>query len=106
MGESNFFYVYEHKEMITNTPSRDELKKKLREKIRGKRSSSAPAVSTMRQDPQTAMLSMGVDDLFLLQHSNDIIKNPHKVLESVKSHMRTTNVAPTNESDDEESPPQ
>jgi uncharacterized membrane protein len=69
-------------------PTREELKQKLRQKINEKRSSSPSDLQRARQarsDPQTAMLSMGIDNALLLEQSKTIAKNPTKALKDVRA---------------------
>ena len=79
---------------MDSKPSREELKKKLREKINGKRNPNEAAKS-IKKDPQTAMLSMGIDDPNILKNAQSIVENPHSALEKISSILK----------DDEEAPP-
>jgi len=65
-------------------PSREELRRRLREKISGKRSTA----STSRQakvDPQTTLLGMGIDDPGILNLANTLVKNPQTALKDLKT---------------------
>tara|TARA_B110000008_G_C16655381_1_gene438501 strand:+ start:115 stop:453 length:339 start_codon:yes stop_codon:yes gene_type:complete len=109
--------------MTSNSQSREELRKKLRDKIKNKRNggdSSANMARTMKKDPQTALMSLGIDDPNILNSANDIVKNPHKLLDELKQELKenieqtkheTANMDKSNDvannvdSDDEELPP-
>lgn len=80
---------------MDSKPSREELKKRLREKISGKRTNSETP-KNIKKDPQTAMLSMGIDDLNVLKNAQSIIKNPQSALKNISSILKD---------DDEEAPP-
>jgi hypothetical protein len=75
-------------------PSREELKKRLREKINGKRSNSE-ITQNAKKDPQTTMLSMGIDDPYLLKNAQSIIKNPYSAIKNISDILK----------DEEEEPP-
>lgn len=65
-------------------PSREELRRKLREKISGKRSTT----STPKQakvDPQTTLLGMGIDDPGILNMANTLMRNPKTALKDLKT---------------------
>ena len=105
--------------MTSNTQSRDELRKKLRDKIKNKRNggdSSANMARNIKKDPQTALMSLGIDDPNILNSANDIVKNPHKLLDGLKQELKenieqtkheTANMDKSKDvdSDDEELPP-
>ena len=74
--------------------SREELKRRLREKINGKKTNNETP-KNIKKDPQTAMLSMGIDDPSVLKNAQSIIKNPHSALKNISSILK----------DDEEAPP-
>ena len=76
-------------------PSREELRKKLREKIQGKKDSNTSS-KNIKKDPQTAMLNMGIDDPELLKMAPSILKNPQAALNNLKNLKNE---------DDEEAPP-
>ena len=74
--------------------SRDELRKKLRAKMKDKRSGKSSMESlgkNLKSDPMSALLSMGVDDVDLLNDSKKIVKNPESYLKSVRSEKRFVN---------------
>ena len=83
--------------------TRDELRKKLRDKIRGKRTdtSSTNVAAQMKTDPQTALLQMGIDDPAMLSMASSAVKRPEAFLEQLKKRMSITE----EEEDDEEAPP-
>ena len=78
-------------------PSRDELKRRLRDKINGKKTGN-DTKNNIKKDPQTAMLSMGIDDLEILKMAPSILKNPQSALNNLKT------LAVQNK-DEEEAPP-
>lgn len=64
---------------------RDELKRKLRDKIKSKRNdSTVDMAKAVRNDPQTAFLRMGLDDPQLLMQAQEIVKNPSSILSKLK----------------------
>lgn len=77
-----------------------ELLKKLRERTRR---GSAPGDSThdlaqrMRNDPQGALMSMGIDDPELLKMATSALKNPEGAIRDLKSRLAQV--------DDEAPPP-
>ena len=77
---------------MDSKPSREELKKKLREKINGKKNNEL--AKNIKNDPQTAMLSMGIDDPEILKNAKSIVKNPMSALKNISSMVG-----------DEEAPP-
>lgn len=102
---------------MEDPPSREELRRRLRAKINGKRSTTDMARS-IKKDPQTALMSMGVDDADILSHAKEIAKNPHQTLHQLKSTLKeleegdaraSTHAAaeaiPAADSDDDEAPP-
>lgn len=65
-------------------PTRDELRQRLRDKIRGKRAEEDTSLrAALRKDPQTALLSMGIDDLDVIRNADAIVTDPHAFLKSV-----------------------
>ena len=71
---------------MTDKPDREALRQRLREKIRGKRSgeSDTAALSTrLREDPVTAMLSMGLDDPELLGQAKSLVAHPEAFLSKI-----------------------
>ena len=91
---------------------RDELKKKLREKIKGKREGndqSNKQQHQLKKDPQTALMSMGIDDLSVLKNAKAIVKNPKQFLhdtisENINNQSQTNNIK--DDEDNEEMPPE
>lgn len=84
-------------------PTREELLQRLKNKRRVLRdNTSAPqsVAQTMRKDPMTAMLAMGVDDPALLRNAKTIVKNPNAFLKEVVDES-----PPADEDADEEPPP-
>ena len=103
---------------MPNAPSteREELRRKLRDKIKGKRSAAASSgpqlAQRMREDATTTMLSMGFDDPELLKQASAMFKNPQRTLKELSSQLSSTETdQPVHhssthiESDDEEAPP-
>lgn len=73
-------------------PDREELRRRLREKIAGKRKSDnvQQLAQKLKSDPQTAFLSMGIDDKDLLSKAQSITKNPHKALKDLANLSNDT----------------
>ena len=66
--------------------SRDELRKELRQKIKNKRNPSNTAQSiakNVKQDPQTALMSMGIDDADILNNAKMMLKDPKTMLKTL-----------------------
>lgn len=84
--------------------SKEELRQKLRAKIRGKRSATTiPTTSEqLKADPAGALLRMGIDDPTVLAQASELVNNPHTMLNKLKSQLSQTTC---NDSDDEEAPP-
>ena len=94
----------------TVTQEREALRRKLRDKIRGKRGSTGPQLARrMKDDPTTTMLSLGVDDPSLLEHAKMIVRNPEAALRVLTTELascaRRTHPLVPNTRDDEEAPP-
>ena len=93
---------------------RDALRKKLRDKISGKRkpqNTIQQLAHQMKRDPQTALLSMGIDNTDILSNANSITKNPESVLQKILN-TSSTKLQETNSNDNmsliediEEAPP-
>ena len=83
--------------------NREELRKRLREKINGKRNNnvSQDLAKNIKKDPQTAFLSMGIDDKSILEQSKHIVNNPEMFLKQAKKELSDLQ---TNE-DTEDLPP-
>lgn len=64
-------------------PSREELKRRLREKINGKRSDPL-SKTALKKDPTTTLMNMGIDDPEVLKMAPSIVKNPHALLNNLK----------------------
>lgn len=86
---------------------RDELRKKLKEKIRdkrnGKNSSNENIHDKLKKDPQSALMSMGIDDVDMLNDAKSIMKNPHSFLQKTIQKQKD---ADKTEKDDEGLPPE
>ena len=73
--------------------SREELRKKLRNKIRGMRDNSRNELQTnMKRDPQTTMMSLGVDDPNILNNAKSIVKNPNQFIQGLTNSLQEMNV--------------
>lgn len=78
---------------MTEKLSREELKKKLREKINGKRFNN-DTTKNIKRDPQTAMLSMGIDNPEVLKSAHSIVKNPHSALKNLSDMLKNEEESP------------
>ena len=89
---------------------REEKRKALRAKIRGKRDqrsgSALPSVPSL-SDPTSALLSLGVDDPSILSNANDIVAAAKSIASSGRLPEDTEEAPPPplDESDDEAPPP-
>lgn len=91
--------------MSSESSRHDELKKKLRAKIKGKRGGNfiTETSASLKKDPQTALMSLGVDDMDVLMNAKKIVQNPLSYLhEQVEKESR----ASKKEEDDEGLPPE
>lgn len=76
--------------MNLERPSRDELRKRLKEKIRGKRSNNhtGPQLAQrLQDDPATALMSMGIDDASVLNNAKEIIQMSKSMLNNSTKKM-------------------
>ena len=69
----------------TEPVDRDELRRKLRERIHNRRNGCGEKpgpqlAQRLKDDPQTAMLQMGIDDPTILGRAKNIVDNPHTFL--------------------------
>ena len=89
--------------------TREELRRKLRNRIKEKRnlSSSDDRVKQMKEDPKSTLLSLGVDDPELLKNADSLLKNPIAALQTLTQKVKEmqTQAKSEHESDDEELPP-
>lgn len=70
--------------------SRDELRRELRKKIKDKRNPSNSTQSlakNVKQDPQTALMSMGVDDPDILNNAKVLLKDPKSMLKTLTDQL-------------------
>ena len=70
--------------------SREELRKELRQKIKDKRNPSNSTQSlakNVKQDPQTALMSMGVDDPDILNNAKMLLKDPKGMLKNLTDQL-------------------
>ena len=84
--------------------SREELRRRLRAKIKGKRDPQAQSdpralQQELRADPAGSLLRLGVDDVDILKSAESIVREPHKLLSALKAE-------PSDAADDEELPPE
>ena len=86
---------------------KNELRKKLREKIKDKRNGNNSSIENIsnkfKKDPQSALMSMGVDDVDMLNDAKSIMKNPHSFLQKTIQKQKD---ADKTEKDDEGLPPE
>ena len=68
-------------------PSREELKKRLRDKINGKKTDSVNT-KNIKKDPQTTLLNMGIDNPEIIKLAPGILKNPHSALSNLKGILK------------------
>ena len=89
----------ENKDAQSSQPTREELRAKLRAKIRGAR--EQPAVrSTLPIDATGTLMRMGIDDVDILRQVKDT-KDPRQLLQMANLMEISADV----DSDDEEAPP-
>ena len=84
--------------------SREELKKKLREQIKGARNNNSRCILSqqLKKDPQSTLMSLGIDDANILKNAKDIVKNPQSYLQNIKAENREKHT----DEDDEDVPPE
>jgi hypothetical protein len=87
--------------------SKEELRKRLREKIKQKRhgGNNETLRESMLKDPQTTMMRMGIDDVNILQNANNILKNPNEILKTLTEAQDTDKQKVIEDSDEEDLPP-
>lgn len=64
-------------------PSREELKLRLQQKIKDKRSGQVNK-KQVKVDPQTTLLGLGIEDPEILKMANVLVKNPQEALKNLK----------------------
>ena len=64
-------------------PSREELKLRLQQKIKDKRSGQVNK-KQVKADPQTTLLGLGIEDPEILKMANVLVKNPQEALKNLK----------------------
>jgi hypothetical protein len=69
--------------------SREELRRELRQKIKEKRNpNSAQSIAkSVKDDPQTALMSMGVDDPDILSQAKSIFRDPKQMLRNLTEQL-------------------
>lgn len=85
----------------TPAEKRIRLKKLLREKTQRNKSCPSVTRNTLLSDPQTALLSMGVDDKCILDNAKMLVKSAKSLANSKqlpKSHKTDKNTAKKSES--------
>ena len=89
------------------TDTREDLKKKLRAKIRQKRNGSdiENLSKKLTSDPVGTFLSMGIDDVDTLNNSKSIVKDPQSFLKSAKDTIEKNSRKEVVDESDEEAPP-
>ena len=97
--------------MNNSDETREELRKRLREKIKAKKdptnaSANLSLAKKMKDDPQSALLSLGIDNADILNNAQSLMKNPKATLQSLKKAIETQNVKSVESDDDEELPPE
>ena len=90
---------------MDDTSKREDLRRKLREKIKGKRSGPDASLSNrMKSDPASTMLAMGLDDPELLKNAKDIVRDPQSFLKTALGRVSAENTECEDEGE-EEAPP-
>ena len=94
---------------------RQELRRRLRAKIKNKREgtdgNTGPQLAQrLRADPKSAMLSMGVDDVDVLNNADSILKDPERFLRQITGSVvpgkkKRSDARRMSEESDEEAPP-
>ena len=67
--------------------SREELRKRLRDKIRGKRSGNDDKQTlqkNLKEDPTGSFLRMGIDDPDLLRQASQLVSDPHRIMSKLR----------------------
>lgn len=98
--------------MSSNTESKEDLRKRLREKIKNKRNgtSISDMSSNIKRDPQTTLMSLGIEDMTILKNAKSIVKNPSNFLkQSLENENNKKTISEKQKNDDseeEEMPPE
>jgi hypothetical protein len=85
--------------MNSETPDREELRRRLRSKIRGKRSNdhTGPQLAQrLQDDPATALMSMGIDDASVLNNAKQIIQMSKSMLNNSAKKVAKEETTPKN----------
>ena len=100
-----FFFKPRNTKMTDTKPSREELRKKLREKIGEKRTHQP--ITKKNIDIGGELLRQGVDDPEILNMAKSIGSNPNKALDVVKELVKNLKdeKQTQDDDDDEELPP-
>ena len=99
--------------MNSETPDREELRRRLRSKIRGRRSNdhTGPQLAQrLQDDPATALMSMGIDDASVLNNAKQIIQmsksmlnNSTKKVAKEETTQKDNKIEKKNTEDDDDS---
>ena len=69
-------------------PSREELKQRLRQKIKEGRNNTSSMSETLKKDPTTALLTLGVDDIGILNNSKQIVNSAKQMQKQAKRAIK------------------
>tara|TARA_B100001769_G_C22055565_1_gene567454 strand:+ start:57 stop:356 length:300 start_codon:yes stop_codon:yes gene_type:complete len=88
--------------------TREELRKRLRAKIKEKRGGSSlqDFAKNAKNDPKTTLMSMGIDDPSILNQAENMFKNPHQALNNLKNRIVEEEIKEEDDEEDEEMPPE
>jgi hypothetical protein len=90
---------------IMDVKRRNELRAKLRDKIRNSRNSdddTQTLARRMRDDPKTTLLGMGIDDAGVLELAPSLVANPHRALGVFKKACHAPTVSTEKHLSDDE----
>ena len=83
------------------------LRQRLKNKLKEKRnpSNTTTLAQSFKNDPTSALMNMGIDDLSVLTNAKTIASNPHKLLqklkeENIESAQNSTNNTKIEEEED------
>ena len=93
--------------MDNEKATREELRRRLRNKIREKKNPTSNAFAKkMKDDPKSTLLSLGIDNADILNNAQSLLKNPEATMQKLKEAMKNVQATPTESDDDEELPPE
>ena len=84
--------------------SREELRRRLRQKIKGKRSDAQHASRQLLDDPTAALLTMGIDDAAVLRMASKMLENPQQSLAKL-NNLTCAAASKSKDEEEEEAPP-